>query len=218
MSKRYETIIFDLDGTLLDTLDDLMDAVNYSLNQCGMPVRSREEIRQFVGNGIRVLMERAVPDGKENPQFERAFALFKEYYGVHCNDKTSLYPGVGEMLKELKHQGMHLAIVSNKADFAVKELQQIYFGGVIDVALGEREGVSRKPAPDMVECVRKELAVPKESCVYVGDSDVDVQTAKNAGIPCISVTWGFRDREFLMTHGATVFAEDARELLETILS
>lgn len=215
--KQYEAVIFDLDGTLLDTLDDLMDAVNYSLAQCSMPVRSREEIRQFVGNGIQLLMERAVPDGKDNPQFNQAFALFKEYYGVHCNDKTTLYPGIEEMLKTLKDAGVRIAIVSNKADFAVKELQQIYFDGVTDIAMGEREGVAKKPAPDMVECVQHELGVSKESCIYVGDSDVDIQTAQNAGIPCISVTWGFRDREFLLAHGATVFAEDARELLETIL-
>ncbi|MGN0341855.1 MAG: HAD family hydrolase [Roseburia sp.] len=215
--KRYETVIFDLDGTLLDTLDDLMDAVNYSLKQCGMPMRSREEIRQFVGNGIQLLMERSVPGGKDNPRFEQSFALFKEYYGVHCNDKTCLYPGVGELLEELKRRGMRLAIVSNKADFAVKELKDIYFGEVVDVAMGEREDVKRKPAPDMVQCVQRELDVPKETCIYVGDSDVDIETAHNAGIPCISVTWGFRDREFLTAHGATAFAQDTRELLEQLL-
>lgn len=214
--KQCDTVIFDLDGTLLDTLEDLKDAVNHALACCGMPERSLEEIRRFVGNGIRNLMRRAVPHGEDNPEFEQAFAEFQNYYKLHCNDKTKPYPGVPQMLEELKEKGYHLAIVSNKADFAVKELQEIYFREAIEAAIGEREGVARKPAKDTVMQALCELGVTAESAIYVGDSDVDVMTAKNAGIPCISVTWGFRDREFLKEHGAVLFADDTKELLHLI--
>lgn len=210
--RRYKTVIFDLDGTLLDTLEDLTDAVNEALRCCGFPMRTIEEVRQFVGNGIYKLMQRAVPDGDVNPDFDKAFGTFKEYYGAHCNDKTRLYPGVKELLLQLKTQGYHLAIVSNKADFAVKELQKIYFDGIIEVAIGEKEGIRKKPAPDTVMQALKELGSEKETAVYVGDSEVDYQTAVNSGMPCISVTWGFRDKEFLIEQGAKQFAANTEEL------
>ena len=209
---KKTTVVFDLDGTLLDTLQDLANAVNYALEQQGMPKRTLEEVRQFVGNGVRLLMIRAVPDGENNPLFEETFALFKEYYGEHCNDTTCLYPGVEEMITSLKAQGYRLAIVSNKADFAVKELQQIYFKGKIEVAIGEKDGIRKKPAPDTVMQALKELGSSSEEAVYVGDSDVDIATAANSGMPCISVTWGFRDVPFLKEHGATHLAASAEEL------
>ena len=214
--KQYETVIFDLDGTLLDTLEDLKEAVNYALSVCDMPKRSLEEVRRFVGNGIRRLMQRAVVDGEDNPQFEHAFAEFQSYYKLHCNDNTKPYPGVMELLAKLKEKGYHLAIVSNKADFAVKGLQEIYFKGAVEAAIGEREGVARKPAKDTVMQALHEMGVPAEGAIYVGDSDVDIMTAANAGIPCISVTWGFRDREFLKEHGATRFADNTGELIRLI--
>lgn len=214
--KQYETVIFDLDGTLLDTLEDLKEAVNYALSVCDMPKRSLEEVRRFVGNGIRRLMQRAVVDGEDNPQFEHAFAEFQSYYKLHCNDNTRPYPGVMELLAKLKEKGYHLAIVSNKADFAVKELQEIYFKRAVEAAIGEREGVARKPAKDTVMQALHEMGVPAEGAIYVGDSDVDIMTAANAGIPCISVTWGFRDREFLKEHGATRFADNTGELIRLI--
>lgn len=214
--KQYDTVIFDLDGTLLNTLEDLKDAVNYALSVCGMPERSLEEVRRFVGNGIRKLMQRAVPGGEENPEFEHAFAEFQAYYKEHCNDNTKPYPGVISMLAELKKKGYHLAIVSNKADFAVKELQEIYFTGAVEAAIGEREGVARKPAKDTVMQALHEMNMPTEGAVYVGDSDVDIMTAANAGIPCISVTWGFRDRKFLKEHGAVQFADNTEELMRLI--
>lgn len=214
--KQYDTVIFDLDGTLLDTLEDLKEAVNYALSACHMPERSLEEVRRFVGNGIRKLMQRAVVDGEDNPQFEQAFAEFQSYYKLHCNDNTKPYPGVIELLAKLKEKGYHLAIVSNKADFAVKELQEIYFKGAVEAAIGEREGVARKPAKDTVVQALHEMGVPAEGAIYVGDSDVDIMTAANAGIPCISVTWGFRDREFLKEHGATQFADNTEELIRLI--
>ena len=169
-----------------------------------------------MGNGIRKLMQRAVVDGEDNPQFEHAFAEFQSYYKLHCNDNTKPYPGVMELLAKLKEKGYHLAIVSNKADFAVKELQEIYFKGAVEAAIGEREGVARKPAKDTVMQALHEMGVPAEGAIYVGDSDVDIMTAANAGIPCISVTWGFRDREFLKEHGATRFADNTGELIRLI--
>lgn len=214
--KKFDTVIFDLDGTLLNTLEDLADAVNYALALCEMPERTLEEVRQFVGNGIRKLMRRAVPEGEANPEFEKAFEAFRAYYREHCNEKTKLYPGVAKMLAELKEKGYHLAIVSNKADFAVQELRELYFGDVVETAVGEREGIARKPAKDMVEQVMREMGVTSENAVYVGDSDVDIQTAANSGIPCISVTWGFRDKEFLREHGAVYFADYAEEVVDLV--
>ena len=202
MERKIDTVVFDMDGTILNTLDDLADAVNVALRAYQMPERTIEEVRRFVGNGIRLLMERAVPDGADNPQFEEVFAKFKEYYGVHCNDKTRAYDGILPLFRELKETGYAMAIVSNKIDSAVKELSEIYFDGLITEAIGETEGVAKKPAPDMVEKALKELGKTKETAVYVGDSDVDLMTAKNSGLPCISVLWGFRDEAFLKEHGA----------------
>ena len=213
---RKTTVIFDLDGTLLDTLQDLANAVNYALRAQGMPERTIEEVRQFVGNGVRLLMIRAIPDGENNPLFEETFALFKSYYGEHCNDNTKPYDGIMEMLETLQEHGYAVAIVSNKIDFAVKELNEMYFQGIVPVAIGEKEGIRRKPAPDTVEEALRELGRTKEEAVYVGDSDVDIETAKNAGMPCISVLWGFRDRAFLEEHGAENYAESAVDILRFV--
>lgn len=212
---KYTSVIFDLDGTLLNTLEDLAASTNYALSSCGMPVRTVDEVRNFVGNGIKMLMIRAVPDGESNPRFEEAFANFKKHYGENCRNVTRAYEGVPEMLAELKKQGIGTAIVSNKADFAVKELRDAFFPD-IEVAIGEREGVSRKPAPDTVFTAVKELGTDIVSAVYVGDSDVDIMTAKNAGIPCISVCWGFRSREFLVEHGASQIASNTVELMKML--
>lgn len=214
--KKFDTVIFDLDGTLLNTLEDLADSVNYALTNCDMPERTIDEVRCFLGNGVRNLMLRAVPDGEQNPKFEEAFAVFKEYYGEHCNDKTKPYEGIMELLNVLKEKGYAIGIVSNKIDSAVKELNNRYFKGIIDVAIGEREGVLRKPAPDTVLTALQELGKEKESAIYVGDSDVDIATAKNVGIPCISVLWGFRDKEFLVKNGASTFVEFPKDILKQI--
>jgi len=210
-------IIFDLDGTLLNTLEDLADATNWALRKNGMPERALEEVRQFVGNGVRKLMARAVPDGEENPLFEQTFEDFKRYYVVHCQDKTCLYDGVGEMLHTLKERGFLLAIVSNKLQAGVDELYERYFKDTVAVAVGERPEIQRKPAPDMVELALQALGVTKEEAVYVGDSDVDLQTARNSGLPCISVLWGFRDRAFLEAHGATCFAAVPDEVVQQLM-
>lgn len=214
--NNTQAVIFDLDGTLLDTLQDLADAVNAALRGAGMPERTIEEVRQFVGNGIEKLMIRAVPDGNKNPRFEEVFAAFKEYYGAHCKDHTGPYPNIQMMMEELKQRGIKMAIVSNKLDSAVKELDKEYFSGLTMAAIGEMEGVARKPAPDMAEKAIAELGVDKEHTVYVGDSDVDIETAKNAGLTCISVAWGFRSRKFLKEHGAVEIIDKPLELLSLV--
>lgn len=199
---RVDTVIFDLDGTLLDTLEDLTDSVNYAMKKFGLPEHTTAEVRSFLGNGAPKLLERSMPQGMENPDYEAALAAFKAHYAEHCEDKTSPYEGVPEMLAELKGQGYHLAIVSNKFDGAVKKLCKKYFGEFISVSIGESAEVKRKPAPDTVYRALRELGSDASSAVYVGDSEVDIQTAKNAALPCISVTWGFRTEERLRCEGA----------------
>lgn len=197
-------VIFDLDGTLLDTLGDLADATNAALNAFGYPRRSLEEIRQFVGNGAARLLELAVPEGADS---EPVLAYFREYYDAHCRVKTGPYPGILDALKQIAME-YPVAIVSNKPDSAVKALCADYFPGIF--ALGEHPGCPRKPAADMV---RKAMAaIGAADCLYVGDSEVDVETAKNAGVPCLSVLWGFRDRATLEQAGATHFCTSAEEL------
>ena len=209
----YKVFIFDLDGTLLDTLQDLANAVNYALRRHGMPEHSIDDVRRFVGNGVRLLMERAVPNGAGNPQFEAAFATFRQYYMEHSLDTTRPYDGIPELLRALKQRGCRLAVVSNKMMAATQELCAHFFPE-IEVAIGEHEaaGIRKKPAPDTVfEALRQLGSVT--SAVYVGDSDVDLATARNSGLPCISVLWGFRDKQFLLEHGATTFIEHPNELL-----
>ncbi len=207
--KQYSTYIFDLDGTLLDTIQDLATSVNYALSQCRMPERTLDEVRRFVGNGVRLLMIRAVPDGEDNPRFQEAFDIFRSHYLEHSLDTTAPYPGIMDMLERLKANGKRMAVVSNKFDTATKELIRHFFGNLIEVAIGENEaaGVRKKPAPDTVNEALRQLGVGKEDAVYVGDSDVDIQTARNSGLPCISVLWGFRDREFLLENGAMTFVQ-----------
>ena len=210
----YSAVIFDLDGTLLDTLDDLWTAVNVALGEFSLPLRSKEEVRSFVGNGIVKLMERAVGQ-VEKEVFEGALAAFKRYYGEHCEDKTQPYEGIIELLKALQAKGVRTAVVSNKADFAVKKLAKGYFEGLLEYAVGENEeaGIRKKPAPDSLLAVMQSMGAGTRSTVYIGDSEVDIQTAKNAGVDCISVTWGFKDKGFLIENGATVLADTPEELL-----
>ena len=215
---KYNTYIFDLDGTLLDTLQDLANSVNYALRQYGLPEHSLDDVRRFVGNGVRLLMERAVPDGAQHPQFETVFATFRQHYMEHSLDTTRPYDGIVETIHELKQRGCRLAVVSNKMMAATQELVAHFFPE-IEVAIGEHEaaGIRKKPAPDTVfEALRQlGLVVGGETAdtVYVGDSDVDIATARNSGLPCISVLWGFRDKPFLLEHGATTFVSTPQELL-----
>ena len=197
---KYNTFIFDLDGTLLDTLSDLASAVNYALRQYDMPEHDLDAVRRFVGNGVRRLMERAVPDGQANPLFEL--------------DTTCPYEGISQALLALRQRGCRLAVVSNKMMAATRQLVAHFFPEV-EVAIGENEaaGIRRKPAPDTVDEALRLLGAKREEAVYVGDSDVDIQTAANAGLPCISVLWGFRDRDFLLAHGATTLISRPEQLL-----
>ncbi len=236
MKNNYSTFVFDLDGTLLDTLRDLAASTNYALRQYGMPEHSIDDVRRFVGNGVRMLMQRAIPDGTDNPLFEEVFAAFRQHYMQHSLDTTQPYDGIPEMLQALQQCGCRMAVVSNKMMAATQELVAHFFPQ-IPVAIGENEkaGIRKKPAPDTVYEALRQLdalrgdpsssvalqssqtpchAQPPCHAVYVGDSDVDLLTARNAGMPCISVLWGFRDRDFLLQHGATTFITHPRELLD----
>lgn len=211
--KEFDTYIFDLDGTLLSTLNDLATSTNYALRWAGMPERTIEEIRMFVGNGVKLLMERAIPNGINNPKFEETYAKFREHYLEHNLDTTSPYEGIPALLRELKRRGKKLAIVSNKFYAATQDLAKHFFPDTIKVAIGERETIRKKPAPDTVLEALRQLGASKEGAVYIGDSDVDIMTAKNCGLPCISVLWGFRDKDFLIQHGGTIFVNKPSEIL-----
>lgn len=209
--------VFDLDGTLLNTLEDLADAVNYSLAQFGMPQRTIEEVRNYVGNGIRLLIERSVPNGTDLPVIDNVFECFKKYYQEHCNDNTKAYDGIIDMLKELKQSGIKLAVLSNKAQNAVTKLCDIYFDNLLDITFGAREGIAKKPAPDaLLECAAiADIAL--EDIAYIGDSDVDVLTARNVGVDCIAVSWGFRDKGVLIKAGADKIADNIQVLKAELL-
>lgn len=209
---KYKTYIFDLDGTLLSTLADLAASTNYALRTHHMPERSLDEVRRFVGNGVKKLMERAIPDGLNNPLFEETFATFRQHYMQHNLDTTQPYPGIMQLLEQLKTEGKNIAVVSNKFYAATRELCRHFFGDLVPVAIGEREDIRKKPAPDTVIEALRELGVDKEGAVYIGDSDVDIMTAKNSGMPCVSVLWGFRDKEFLLEHGATTLISQPEEM------
>lgn len=211
-------VVFDMDGTILNTLDDLKDTLNYALGQYHFPARTLEETRAFVGNGIHKLIERAVPEGTDAQTVEKVFNTFLEYYQIHCMDQTRPYPGIVSLLQSLKEAGLLTAVVSNKADAAVQELCERFFPGLFDFAVGEHEGVQKKPAPDMVQLALRTLGTQASDAVYVGDSDVDLATAKNSGLDSIIVTWGFRDREFLESQGADVFADTPEKVRELCLS
>ena len=213
---KYDLLIFDLDGTILDTLEDLKESTNYALDFHGFPKRTLDEVRRFVGNGIGKLIERAVPSGTPEKETGRVLATFKRHYGEHCADHTKPYEKIPVFLKVVREKGCQTAVVSNKADFAVQALCEQYFPGMFDFVVGEREGIRRKPCPDSVNEVLKMLGKTKEQAIYVGDSDVDVETAKNAGMPVIGVSWGFRGREFLEKHGAAWIADEPEDLWKFI--
>ena len=210
----YNTYIFDLDGTLLSTLGDLAASCNYALRTNGLPERTIDEVRQFVGNGVKKLMERAIPGGLDNYKFDKTYADFRQHYMQHNLDTTKPYDGVMEMLEELRKRGKKVAVVSNKFYAATQELCRYFFGDLVPVAIGEREDIRKKPAPDIVLEAMRQLGVTAERAVYIGDSDVDIDTARNSGMPCISVLWGFRDKEFLLEHGAKTLVSTPEEILE----
>lgn len=211
---KYESYIFDLDGTLLNTINDLAASCNYALRTFGFQEHSVDDVRRFVGNGVRLLMTRAIPDGDKNPKFDECYATFREHYLHHSLDTTAPYKGIPELIDSLKKNGKHIAVVSNKFYEATRELVKHFFGDEIKVAIGERPDIRKKPAPDTVIEALKQLGMPRETAVYIGDSDVDIDTARNCGMPCISVLWGFRDRQFLIDHGATTFVSTPEDILK----
>ena len=198
---RYTTVLFDLDGTLLDTLDDLTDAVNRALAACGLPQREKREVRAFLGNGARYLMEHAAP-GMEAERFEKMLVDYKADYDANCVVKTAPYPGIEALLRALRARGVKTGIISNKPDSAVQPLYETFFADTMDIAVGEREGIRRKPAPDTVLSAMERLGSAPGETLYVGDTEVDLETARRAGVACAAVTWGFRDPDQLVAAGA----------------
>lgn len=216
MFENVNTVIFDMDGTVLDTLEDLTVSVNYVLSKFNMPEHSEEEYRKFFGNGIKYALKCAVPEETPEEVIEEMLPIFREHYNEHCHDRTKPYDGIIELMSMLKANGYKMAIVSNKIDSAVKELNDRFFSEYVDVAIGEKPGIKRKPAPDTVLAALDELGSKKEAAVYIGDSEVDLQTALNSELPCISVLWGFRDKDFLISKGASVFAETPEEVYDIL--
>lgn len=212
----YKLAIFDMDGTILNTLEDLKNSINVALSRNGFPGRTMEEVRSFVGNGSRKLVERSVPSGTPVEEQEKVLASFDADYSEHCAVYTKPYEGIPELIATLKEHGIKTAVVSNKPDYGVQALCEQYFKGLFDFSIGVREGMRKKPAPDTVFEVLRYFHISKEEAVFIGDSDVDVETAIHAGVSCIGVSWGFRDREVLQNAGAAQIVNTAQELLEHI--
>ena len=213
MTYRYKAAVFDLDGTILDTLEDLFRATNHALAEEKLPLRTKEEVRRFVGNGIGKLIERACPAEVTAARRERVHAAFTRYYSEHCADTTAPYEGIPELLARLREEGIRTGVVSNKADYAVQSLIGEYFPGLFSSVTGEREGIARKPAPDLLFETLRKLDVTAEEAVYIGDSEVDLEAAANAGMDCIACSWGFKGENFLREHGAKVIVETPEEIL-----
>lgn len=213
-----KNLIFDLDGTLLNTLADLRDSTNFALKKFNFPERTTDEVRNFVGNGLRMLVKRAVPQGTNDKTVDAVLSEMKAHYCEHYHDGTAPYDGILPFLRKMKRCGLRMAIVSNKANPMVQLLRTLYFDDLIPVAVGELDGVPRKPAPDMVRIAMQRLGCTEENTVYIGDSEVDIETAKNAGLPCFSVGWGFRTEESLRSAGAETIYCSPAELQKALIS
>lgn len=211
-------LIFDLDGTLLDTLDDLAASLNYALTCCGLPARSRDEVQSFIGNGVRLLVRRALPESADAETEQRVFAAFADRYREHCADLTRPHAGVEDMLRQVRQAGFATAVVSNKSHREVQTLCRRFFPGLLDMAAGERPGLARKPAPDLPRLVLGELGFRPEQACYIGDSPVDIETAVNAGTDCICVSWGFRSRQELIRAGAARIADSPAALADLLVA
>ena len=210
---RYHTVLFDMDGTILDTLDDLTDSVNHTLRELGYGERTREEVRAFLGYGSRRLIECALGAAAEPPVVDEAFRIYRAWYGEHTQIKTKPYSGITDVMRELRERGIRVAVASNKPETMVKKLCEYHFPGLVDAAVGDADGRARKPQRDMIDAVLESLGATRSGAVYVGDTEVDVQTAQNAGLPVIAVGWGFRSRAQQIAAGAAVFADTPDELL-----
>ena len=215
--KSYQLVIFDMDGTVLYTLEDLSAGLNYALQKNGLPPKKKEDIRLYLGIGLHSETERSVPAGTPAPLIEKVYQDFTHWYHIHCNDHTKPYDGILDLLQALRDHGMHTAVVSNKGDAEVQILDQKYFQGLIEAGVGEKEGVARKPAPDTVNAVLEKFHIDRKDAVYVGDTEVDLATAANAGMDCISVLWGYRDEARLKAAGAQVMVSSAAELKEMLI-
>jgi len=213
---KYRLAIFDLDGTILDTLADLTASVNYALERFGYPTRTAAEVRRFLGNGSVVLMTKSLPAGTSEADRNKVLDFYNDYYQAHCNLETRPYEGIPELFSKLRSADCKIAVVSNKPDSAVQVLCREHFCDSLDAATGQRSDVRKKPAPDAINDILNKLSIDRKDSVYVGDSEVDIATAGNAAMDCISVEWGFRDRDFLMESGATVVASDVAELAQML--
>jgi phosphoglycolate phosphatase len=214
---KYNTIIFDLDGTLLNTLDDLADSVNIMLEREGYPTRTREDIREFIGNGAKNLIRRALPEAVSEEEVARCLAVYKKIYQAHMFLKTAPYEGIDAALRELKSLGAKLGVVSNKPHDATREMCEFYFSGILDAVIGDNPERNKKPAPDNIFEIMKLLDSDQAKTLYVGDSDVDMETAKNAGLDCAGVIWGYRPEKMLTEHGADYIIEEPRQLIHLIV-
>lgn len=212
-----KAVLFDLDGTILDTLADLTDSVNYALSQSALPLVSQKDVRRFLGNGMTRLITLCVPEGTDQATFQKVYDIFMAHYKEHCTDKTGPYEGIPELIRSLRNAGLKTAVVSNKGDFAVQTLVASIFPGLFNFSCGEKQGVRRKPAPDTaIQCL-KHLNLTAAEAVYIGDSEVDIETAANAGMPIISVEWGFRDHDDLLQAGAQVLVTDPQQIADLLL-
>ena len=215
--NQYQAVLFDMDGTVLDTLDDLADSVNESLRHFSLPTVPRDQVMRSLGNGAAHLIRSCLPEGSGDDLFERVLAFYRPWYGAHCRIKTCPYPRILPLMETLRSRGIRQAIISNKPDSAVQDLAEEFFPGLMEVVVGDSPAVRRKPAPDTVLAAARQMGLPVSACVYIGDTEVDIETARNAGMDCIAVTWGFRSEEDLIAAGARVLVHDAEELLRHIL-
>jgi phosphoglycolate phosphatase len=215
--KKYKLVIFDMDGTILYTLEDIVNGLNYALKKNNLPEKEMDAVRKYIGNGIHYEVENSVPAGTSAEEIERVFDDFNQYYAIHCGDHTRPYEGIVDLLRKLHGAGIYTAVVSNKGDYAVQQLDQQYFAGLLDAGAGEKKEIRRKPAPDTVNAVLKQLQIKREDAVYIGDSEVDIETAANACMDAVIVEWGYRDHAFLVEHGAKHLVKTIQELEEELL-
>ena len=214
---RYKAVLFDMDGTVLDTLDDLADSVNRSLREFGLPEVSRFQVGQSLGNGAKYLIRHCLPEGSDEALCEQVLAFYKPWYDAHCRIKTKPYDGILQLMVALRADGIRQAIISNKPDSAVQELAEAFFPGLMDVVIGESPAVKRKPSPDTVLAAASQMGLMASDCVYIGDTEVDLETARNAGMDCIPVSWGFRTEEQLCAAGAEEIIRSPEELKKKLL-
>lgn len=215
---KYKLAMFDMDGTVLDTLGDLSDSLNHTLAVHNMPVRTIDEARMMLGDGMNVLIHRAVPEGTPEEVIQEVLKDYKAYYGSHSSIKTKAFDGIPQLLETLRSMGIKTCVVSNKGDFAVQDLARTYFEGLLDASAGENEaaGIARKPAPDMCNKMLDYFGVTPSEAVYIGDTEVDIETAKNSGMDCIICSWGFRSVEYLKSKGAKIIVDTPMEILKAM--